>query len=175
MQRQPHFQRARACALYRRGVPSPLIDTLHRFKYERDVTLAPPLGAYLSAHCPLSLDHDLIVPVPLDLERLRWRGFNQAAMLAEILGRRGSHPVAPRALQRRRVTPPQVGLGEEERRRNVAGAFAVRDRAVVRHRRVLLVDDVMTTGATVNECAKVLRRAGAAQVDVVVLARAADG
>ena len=78
------------------------------------------------------------------------------------------------ALQRCRPTPPQVGLGEAERQRNVRGAFVVRDRAAVRDRSILLVDDVMTTGATVAECAKTLRRGGARRVDVVVLARAAD-
>jgi len=172
--RPPYFHRARACAVYGRDRASPLIDALHRFKYERDVTLAPILGAYLSDRCPLPVDHDVIVPVPLDLTRLRWRGFNQAAMLAAALARRTGRPIAPRALTRCRLTAPQVGLGEEERRRNVADAFAVRDCRSIEDTRVLLVDDVMTTGTTVNECAKMLRRAGAIAVDVVVLARAAD-
>lgn len=170
----PHFERARACALYRGDRSSPLIDALHRFKYGRDVTLAPVLGAFLADRCPLPVDHDLLVPVPLDLERLRWRGFNQAAALARALAARQGRPLHPVALQRCRATPPQVGLGEDDRRRNMAGAFAVRDRAAVRGRTILLVDDVMTTGATVEECAKTLRRAGASRVDVVVLARAAD-
>ena len=172
--RPPHFERARACALYHSDRPSPLIDALHRFKYGRDVTLAPVLGEFLCEHSPLTLDHDLLVPVPLDIERLRWRGFNQAAALARTLAVRQRRSVHPMALWRCRVTPPQVGLGEDERRRNMAGAFAVRDRAAVRGRTILLVDDVMTTGATVDECAKTLRRAGARRVDVVVLARAAD-
>jgi len=172
--RPPHFARARACALYHSDRQSPLIDVLHRFKYGRDVTLAPVLGTYLADHCPLPVDHDLLVPVPLDLQRLRWRGFNQAASLARVLGARYRRRVHPLALRRCRPTPPQVGLNEEERRRNMAGAFAVRDRAAVHGRAVLLVDDVMTTGATVDECAKTLRRAGAERVDVLVLARAAD-
>jgi ComF family protein len=174
LRRSPHFARARACALYCHDRHSPLIDVLHRFKYGRDVTLAPVLGAFLADHCPLPDDHDLVIPVPLDLERLRWRGFNQAAVLARVLAARRRRPLRPMALQRCRVTPPQVGLGEDERRRNIAGAFAVRDRAAVRRRTILLVDDVMTTGATVDECAKTLRRAGARRVDVAVLARAAD-
>jgi ComF family protein len=172
--RPPHFERARACALYRSDRPSPLIDALHRFKYGRDVTLAPILGRFFADHCPLPIDHDLIVPVPLDLQRLRWRGFNQAVALARVLSAHRRRPLHPMALRRCRVTPPQVGLGEEDRRRNMAGAFAVRDRSAVRDRNVLLVDDVMTTGATVDECAKTLRRAGARRVDVAVLARAAD-
>lgn len=174
MQRTPHYQRARACALYRSDGHSPLIEALHRFKYGRDVTLAPLLARFLAQHCPLPVDHDLIVPVPLDLARLRWRGFNQAAMLARPLARRHSRPWRPLVLRRCRRTPPQVGLGLEERRRNMAGAFAVRDDAAVRGRSILLVDDVMTTGSTVDECAKMLRRSGARRVDVVVLARAAD-
>jgi ComF family protein len=172
--RPPHFARARACALYRSDRQNPLIDALHRFKYGRDVTLAPVLGAYLADHCPLPVDHDLLVPVPLDLERLRWRGFNQAAALARVVAARGRRRLHPLALRRCRATPPQVGLSEDDRRRNMAGAFAVRDRAAVRGRTILLVDDVMTTGATVEECAKTLRRGGARRVDVLVLARAAD-
>jgi len=172
--RAPHFARARACAVYHRDRRSPLIEVLHRCKYGRDVTLAPVLGGYLADHCPLPVDHDLLIPVPLDLERLRWRGFNQAAVLSHALAVRHRRPIDRMTLQRRRATPPQVGLGEDERRRNIAGAFAVRDATAVQDRTILLVDDVMTTGATVDECAKTLRRAGARQVDVVVLARAAD-
>lgn len=174
LQRVPHYERARACALYNSDRDSPLIEILHRFKYGRDVTLAPILGDFLADHCPLPVDHDLVVPVPLDLERLRWRGFNQAVSLARVLAARSGRRVHPMALQRCRATPPQVGLGEADRRRNMAGAFTVRDRAAVRDRSILLVDDVMTTGATVEECAKTLRRGGARRVDVVVLARAAD-
>lgn len=172
--RSPHFDRARACALYRSDERSPLIEALRRFKYQREITLAPVLGVFLADHCPLPVDHDLVVPVPLDLARLRWRGFNQAAVLARVLADRWRRPWHPMALQRCRATPPQVGLGRDDRRRNVAGAFAVRERTAVRDRTVLLVDDVMTTGATVEECAKTLRRAGARRVDVVALARAAE-
>jgi ComF family protein len=172
--RPPHFTRARACAVYRTDERSPLIEALHRFKYGRDITLAPVLGVFLANHCPLPVDHDLVVPVPLDLARLRWRGFNQAAALARVLAARCGRPWHPLALRRCRPTPPQVGLGKDDRRRNVAGAFAVCDRAAVRGRTVLLVDDVLTTGATVEECAKTLCRAGALRVDVVALARAAE-
>ena len=137
------------------------------------MTLARVLGRFLAAHCPLPIDHDLVVPVPLHLERLRWRGFNQALSLARALVPRGDARLAPMALVRQRATAAQVGLGEADRRHNIRGAFAVSDRARVRGRRVLLVDDVMTTGATADECAGTLRRAGARQVDVLVLARAA--
>lgn len=172
--RPPRFARARACASYRHAEPSPLIDVLQRLKYGRDITYGPVLGRYLCAHLPMVVDHDLIIPVPLHPRRLRWRGFNQSALLARALAAHSGRPVALHALARARATPPQVGLGERQRRRNVARAFSVRDARPLRDRRVLLVDDVMTTGATVNECARVLRRAGATRVDVLILARALD-
>lgn len=175
LRREPYFNRARACALYSADQPSPLIEALHRFKYARDVTLAGVLGGFLAQHAPLTIEHDLVIPVPLHRERLRWRGFNQSVVLARAAARRSRRPVAPTLLEKRRATAPQVGLGEAERRHNIRGAFAVTDTAAVRRRSVLLVDDVMTTGATVNECARTLRRAGARRVDVLVLARAAEG
>jgi ComF family protein len=174
LRRSPRFARARACASYRHDEASPLIEVLQRLKYGRDITYGAVLGRYLCTHLPMTIDHDLIVPVPLHQRRLRWRGFNQSALLARTLAAHTGRQVELRALARVRATPPQVGLGERQRRRNVARAFGVREPDRLRDRRVLLIDDVMTTGATVNECARVLRRAGAAQVDVVVLARALD-
>ncbi|MDX2171374.1 MAG: ComF family protein [Deltaproteobacteria bacterium] len=151
-----------------------MIDVLQRLKYGRDISYAGILGRYFCAHLPVPVDHDVIVPVPLHRRRLRWRGFNQSALLARSLAAHTQRAVELRALMRVRATPPQVGLGERDRRRNVARAFAVREPEHLRGRSVLLVDDVMTTGATVNECARVLRRAGATRVEVVVLARALD-
>jgi ComF family protein len=174
LRRRPRYARARACASYRRDDVSPLIDVLQRLKYGRDIAYAAVLGRYLCSHLPMAIDHDLIVPVPLHRRRLRWRGFNQSALLADAVSTRSGRPADAFTLARVRPTPPQVGLGEGDRRRNVAGAFIVRRQASVRRRTVLLVDDVMTTGATVDECARVLRRAGAARVDVLVLARALD-
>jgi ComF family protein len=147
---------------------------LARFKYGRDVTLAAVLSRFLVECPPLSFDHDLIVPTPLHRERLRWRGFNQALPLARAIGRAAARPVDPFVLVRWRATPPQVGLGAADRSRNVRGAFRVAGRERVCGRSVLLVDDVMTTGATAHECARVLRAAGARHVDAVVLARALD-
>ena len=170
----PRFRVARAPAMFDRHRPSPLVEVLARFKYGRDVTLAPVLSAYLVEHLPLAFDHDLIIPIPHHRERLRWRGFNQALPLARAIGRASQSPVDPFVLARHRSTPPQVGLGADDRRRNVRGAFAVRHRERIRGRTVLLVDDVMTTGATAHECARVLRAAGARAVDAVVLARALD-
>lgn len=170
----PRFRQARARAAVDRREPSPLIEALARFKYGRDVTLAPVLSRLLVEPPPMPIVHDLIVPIPLHRDRLRWRGFNQAVPLAWALSRACGRPVDPFALVRRRPTPPQVGLGAGDRRRNVRGAFAVRHRERIQGRTVLLVDDVMTTGATAHECARVLQRAGARAVDVVVLARALD-
>lgn len=175
LRRRPRFRRARACALYggSEGREDALTAVLHRYKYGRDVSLAATLARVLVERCPLRSEYDVVVPVPLHLSRLRWRGFNQSLLLARPLARRWGIPTAPRALMRTRATPPQVGLTDAARRKNTAGAFAVREPAAVRGRHILLVDDVLTTGATANECARSLRRAGAAQVDVLVLARAA--
>lgn len=135
------------------------------------MTLAPFLAQLLSRHCPHRPEYDLLIPVPLHASRLRWRGFNQSLLLTKDLASSWAMPLDPFVLRRCRSTPPQVGLDERARRRNVRGAFAVADRASVKGRAILLVDDVFTTGATVNECAVTLRRAGARCVDVLVLAR----
>lgn len=170
LRRPPHFARVFAAARYRADAHDPLAAVIARFKYGFDVGLAPVLARLL-----LSLpnaDADAVVPVPLHRDRLRWRGFNQAALLARALARARGLPLLPRALQRARNTAPQVGLGDEARRRNMRGAFRVRQPAAVSDRSVLLVDDVFTTGTTADECARVLLRAGARRVDVMVLARA---
>lgn len=113
---------------------------------------------------------ELVAPVPLHPARLAWRGFNQSLELARPLARKYGWPIVPAALVRVRRTKPQSTLSGRERRENIRGAFAA-DAALVRGRRVLLTDDVMTTGATVEACARALIEAGAARVDVAVLAR----
>jgi ComF family protein len=115
---------------------------------------------------------DLLVPVPLHWTRLFARRYNQASLLAQAIHAAGGPPVAPDWLVRRRRTPSQGRLGPLARARNVHGAFAVRPGRSVAGKRLVLVDDVLTTGATVEECARVLRRAGAASVGVITLARA---
>jgi ComF family protein len=172
--RPPQYDSARACVGYETSSerPSTIAAIVHRYKYARDVTLAPILGELLADRYRARSGHDLIVPVPLHISRLRWRGFNQALLLAKPLARKTKAPLAPFALRRTRPTRPQVGLDEPGRRRNIARAFDVRHPEQVRSRSILLVDDVYTTGATVNECARMLRRAGAERVDVFVLARA---
>ena len=170
----PHFDRARAAfgydAIAQRR--KPLAVLLHRYKYGRDVTLAPLFARLLLESPPLAPEHDLIVPVPLHVRRLRWRGFNQALLLARLVAPSWKAAVDPFALERTRETVTQVGLDDEARRANLRGAFRLRPGHLLRGRRVLLVDDVLTTGATADECARVLKQAGAERVDVLALARA---
>jgi ComF family protein len=150
------------------------IQTLiHMLKYKGYKALAMPLGQELARILP---DCDLperpvIIPVPLHRHRLRERGFNQSLLLATVLARRSGWPLLPDMLQRIRPTIPQARLTRAERSRNLAGAFAVTDAASITDRAVLLVDDVLTTGHTLNECARTLRAAGAAEVHVVTLVR----
>jgi ComF family protein len=115
---------------------------------------------------------DVLAPVPLHWTRLFQRRYNQAALLANAIAAAGGPPVAADCLIRRRRTPSQGHLGPLARERNVRGAFAVRRPSDIAGRRIVIVDDVMTTGATVDECARVLKRAGAVWVGVLTLARA---
>ena len=135
------------------------------------------LLAHLCAtHFPLATSHyDLILPVPLHLDRLRWRGFNQSLLLAQAIGKSYQISVAPFLLTRTRPTLPQTQLTESERKSNVRGAFCVsakNGQNSLKRKRVLVVDDVYTSGATVEECARVLYKSGAREVDVFTLARA---
>lgn len=148
-----------------------LRELIHLFKYGRIRTLARPLGDFLVSAFPLDQAFDVLVPMPLHWRRLWRRGFNQAAMLAREIGRRRGLPVVC-AVRRRRYTRSQAGLTHAARRINVAGAFAARSQGEIAGKRVLLVDDVLTTGATASACARVLKQAGARYVAVLTLARA---
>ena len=164
------FEQARSFGWYD-GV---LRDLIQRFKYSGFRPLARPLANYLRDALGRmdATSFDLILPVPLHRSRERRRGFNQAALLAARMSRLCGIPLGSKDCVRVRDTPPQTGLRGAERRRNVAGAFAVPRPERVRGRRLLLIDDVMTTGATANACAGALKTAGAAGVWVLTLGRA---
>ena len=150
----------------------PARDVVHALKYKHFRALAEPM-ALLMARCMEgeSIPAETLVPVPLHPLRRRVRGYDQSALLARDLGKLTGLPVTETALVRRRATPPLArGLGAAERHQNVEGAFAVRGDEVG-GRRVLLIDDVTTTGATLDACARTLREAGAASVWGLTFAR----
>jgi len=149
----------------------PIADALRRFKYNERPDLAAPLGQ-LASHAAreAKLSADLVIPVPLHPRRLAERGYNQAALLASKVASALDADFAPRALCRTRHTPQQARLDREGRLGNVAGAFQVRSPRAVRGRRVLLVDDVVTTGATIDACREALLAAGATSVVALAVA-----
>jgi ComF family protein len=164
----PQFDRARAALRYDDASRSLILALKHGDRLH----LAPPLAQWMQrAGAELLGDADLQLPVPLHWSRLFARRYNQAAVLAHVIAKTGGPAVAADCLIRRRRTPSQGNKNASARRRNVAGAFAVKRPDEVRGKRVVLIDDVLTTGATVEECARVLKRAGAARVDVLTLAR----
>ena len=166
----PPFDSAKAVMDY----DGEVLTLVHRMKFEPRPSLARYLGSLLGE----MLHEDLkglglngIVPVPLHTKRLRERGFNQALLMSKGTAKRLDIPVLRRALVRVRWTRPQIGLNRKQRRDNVKGAFVVPDAVVVKGGRWLLVDDVYTSGATLREASKVLKRAGAEEVHVMTLAR----
>ncbi len=163
------FDQAASALCYHGAVPS----LVHRLKYRRDLTVLPFLAGLLRKAAPARWleEVEVVVPVPLHPLRLRERSFNQSLLLA-----RRAFPgmdIEPFALRRCRPTPPQVGFTAQERRRALRHAFAADRPERVRGRTVLLVDDVLTTGSTANECARALRRAGARRIFVLTVARVA--
>jgi ComF family protein len=169
----PAYERARAALRYG-DVGRELV---HLLKYGDRLDLVRPLGRWMArAGAELLHDADALVPVPLHWMRLWQRRFNQSAALARAISETARLPVRDHILTRVRATPPQVGLARPERARNMEGAFAVPRpaRAEVKGQKLVLVDDVLTSGATVDACAKALRRAGAERVDVLVLTRVVE-
>ena len=169
--RGKYFTMARAVGYYE----GPLREAIHRWKYEEKSYLTLFFGEKLAeGFCrywdPQSFD--LIIPVPLHSKRLRERGFNQALLLVKELSRRTRIPYSKRLLQKRILTPPQVNLSGGEREKGVRGSFHIQRDEEIEGKSILLVDDVYTTGATVNECSKVLLKAGAERVDVLTIAHA---
>ena len=173
------FKVARAPGIY----DQTLMKAIHCFKYRGKIQMAKPLGKLLFAALIRYWDIkkiDLIIPVPLHLRRLRARGFNQAYLLVrkwKQLATQLSIDMSDIAIERDmlvryRWTDPQTGMGRKMRMKNIKNAFEVSNRSRISGKRILLVDDVFTTGATANECAKTLINSGAKRVDVLTLARA---
>lgn len=169
----PDWDRARAAAHFEHVVR----DLVHKLKYQDRHDPCRLLARWISSAGEVILrEADVLVPVPLHRWRLISRKFNQAALLAHEVSRLTGVPCDPMVLTRRKATPSQVGLTAAERQRNLAGAFEVARpmRERIAGKRIVLLDDVITTGSTMGACARVLKRAGAAQVDVLAVAMVTD-
>ena len=169
----PAYHRARAAVRYD-DIARALV---HALKYGDRLDLAPTMGRWMArAGRELLADADALVPVPLHWRRLWARRFNQSALLAKAIAQETGGAVADAALKRVKATAQQVGLSQAERGQNVQGAFQVptERKAEVAGRRLILIDDVLTSGATSDACARALLRAGARSVDLLVFARVVD-
>ena len=169
----PAYNRARAAVRYD-DVARKLV---HALKYQDRTDLAPAMGRWMAqAGKELLSDADLLVPVPLHWRRGWSRRYNQSGTLAKVISRQSGVRMASETLRRVRATEQQIGLSRPQRASNVQGAFKVADerKSDIEGRRIILVDDVLTSGATVDACARALLRAKAAQVDVLVFARVVE-
>jgi len=150
------------------GLFDPYYQTLlHHFKYKRKISLGKELGKRLGElliQDKFLKDYDYLLPVPLHRSKERERGYNQSKILAEEISELTFLPLLDKVLMRKKNTRDQTNLNAEERERNVRGAFVVRDKIVLIGKRIILVDDVMTTGATLKECSRVLKEAGVKEV-----------
>jgi ComF family protein len=171
LEEKRHFEVHRSSGLYE-GV---LKEAIHHFKYGGVFSLVRVFGGFMQPTLQaLSQEYpvDVMIPVPLYIRRLRERGFNQALLLVKELNKRFGIPYEGRALKKIKDTPVQIFLKKRERKKNLTGAFQVKDTEAIQGKSVLLVDDVYTTGATVNECSRTLLKAGAERVAVLTVARA---
>jgi ComF family protein len=169
----PVFRRARAVARFEDG---PARTLTHRLKYSDRAELAAPMAQWMArAGADVLAEADLLVAVPLHPFKLWRRRFNQAAALAKEVARAAGKPCDLSALERVKLTKSQVGLSRTQRAENVQGAFRVAAGAAVRGRKVVLIDDVLTSGATANAASRALLRAGASSIDVLVFARVVTG
>lgn len=164
----PSFDRALGVCAY----DAPFRKLFFRFKHGKDLTLAPLFAQWLYGRgAPLWGEADVLIPVPLHWRRLAWRSFNQAAVLCHALAPLTGVKVVTSCLKRLKATKSQGHLTHAQRMANVSGVFGVPDARHIQGARVVLVDDVYTTGATVMACAKTLRRAGAHSICVLTLGR----
>ena len=167
----PRYTSARAALRYGGPARKTLLALKHGDRQHLARLMAPHMMRAAGALLAPAAADILLVPVPLHRWRLWRRGFNQSALLAQVLAARSGAPLAIDAIVRVRATAISRGLGQKARTRNVRGAFRISDRTTVAGRRVILVDDVLTTGATAQACARVLRRAGASEVHILTWAR----
>jgi ComF family protein len=169
----PAYSRARAAVRY----DDVARTMVHALKYQDRADLAPTMGRWMArAGQEILGSADALIPVPLHWKRSWSRRYNQSGALAKIIGRASNVRVEPDALQRTRATEQQIGLSKAERARNVQGAFKVppEKKSLIQGRKIVLIDDVLTSGATADACARALLRAKAASVDVLVFARVVD-
>lgn len=168
--KKPSFRQARAVGVYE-GI---LRQAIHIFKYEGKTSLGRQLAQLMVDYFPdywQSWEYDFILPVPIHPHRLREREFNQSFVLAHHLGKNFGTPIMSGNLQRAKFNQPQAGLKQKERLANIKGCFALENPELIQGKKLLLVDDVYTTGATVRECARVLSSAGIDFMDVYTLSR----
>ena len=170
LEESPRYTIARAALMYD-GI---VLDAIHQFKYSQNLAFGQALAKIFAGFDFPDIDwhrYDVIVPVPLHIRRLRSRGFNQSLILARALGERHKIRVDFSLLKRRKFTLTQTGLNKKERELNIKGVFEVTCPQKAKAKNILLIDDVFTTGATINECAKTLKKSGAACVAALTLAR----
>ena len=170
LENKHYYTKARAVA----GFETVIMDAIHKFKYGRSISTGNALGSFMAGFSFPDFDfyeYSLLLPVPLHIKRLRERGFNQSLLLANEIGKKYILPVDFSLLKRCKFTLTQTGLNKAEREKNIKGAFVVADEKRVPGENIILIDDVYTTGATINECAKVLLKAGAQKVAVLTLSR----
>ena len=170
LENKTYFSCARAVVSYE----TIILHVIHQFKYGNNISVGALLASFMADFSFPDVDftdYSLIIPVPLHIKRLRQRGFNQSLILAQALAKKWQIPVNFSLLKRHKFTLTQTGLNKAERNKNIKGAFEVSDKKNIAGKNVILIDDVYTTGATINECAKTLIKAGAQKVTVLTLAR----
>jgi len=173
LRKRPFYEAASAAYIY----DGALMEAIHQFKYGSKSFLADSLGPLLAQFAQTWLTESneyLTIPVPLHVKRLRERGFNQSLLLARHVAEQLNTELDFLTLRRIKYTSPQTGLGKDKRRKNVRKAFEIIDPGAVKGKTVLLVDDVFTTGNTLNECARALKRHGCKKFLCLVLARAGN-
>lgn len=165
-EKRPYFQRH----IYIGSYGGVLSKAIRLFKYKKKVSLAYSLSYLLCRKIKDLPEIDIIIPVPLYIKRLRSREFNQALLISGVLSLHLDRPVINNVMVKNRDTRPQVELNRQKRRVNIKDVFSITDRYLIKGKRVLLVDDVFTTGSTINECARILKKSGAYRIYAITLA-----